>query len=157
TRLEIVRTVLIGALVILASLLLAMWIDLVVPIPMDGRWAFTRIGLVVAAISIASICFLKIRRCTPARVASIVDTRAKTGGEALAGWQLERRPPAKSSTLTRGFAQMASARAGGLLAKIAPESVLPLNPVRKSAWLLCGCVFVTVVLAALMPRVAWNQ
>src|SRR5437016_14489092 len=110
-----------------------MWLDLMLPIPTEGRWVFTRIGLVVAIISIATLSALRIRRCTFERLASLVDSRAKTGGETLAGWQLERRPPAKSTALTQGFARMASARAGERLAGIAPESVLPVDPVRKTA------------------------
>jgi hypothetical protein len=157
TWLEAIRTVLLGALVMLASVLAAMWLDLMLPISMQGRWYFTRIGFLAGIIAIAAVCALRIRRLSLARLACLVDDRASTGGEMLAGWQLERRAPPKSSALSQGFAQMASARAGERLARIAPESVLPTDRVRKVAWMLCGSIFITAALAMIMPGVAWNQ
>ncbi len=157
TWLEGVRTFLFGALILLAALLAAMWLDLMLPIPMQGRWIVTRIGLLGGIISTVAVCALRVRRFAFERLAFLVDTRAKTGGETLTGWQLERQPPAKSSILTQGLAQLASARAGERLAAIAPASVLPIDPARQAAWILCGSIFITATLATIMPGVAWNQ
>lgn len=155
--LEIVRTILSGALILLACLLAAMWLDLMLPLPMQGRWVVTRIGFLAGIIAIVTICWWRARRLTPERLALLVDTQAKTGGETLAGWQLEHQPPRKSSALTQGLAQLASARAGERLAAIAPERVLPADPLRQAAWMLCGGMLVTAVLSAIMPAVAWHQ
>jgi hypothetical protein len=151
------RTILFGALMFLAALLAFMWLDLVWAIPAVGRWAITRIGLAAAVIAIVATWWWKSRRMTPGHVAYWIDTQAKTGGEMLAGWQLEQKPPTKASSLTQGLAQMASARAGQRLATIEPEAVLPADAVKKAAWMLCGGIGLTVLLTLIIPGIAWNQ
>ncbi|HJQ79698.1 MAG TPA: hypothetical protein VJ828_07070, partial [Lacipirellulaceae bacterium] len=151
------RTFLLGALLLLAALLAFMWIDLVWAIPTAGRWAITRLGLVVGLLAIVATWWWKKRGLTTGQVAYWVDTQAKTGGELLAGWQLEQRPPAKASTLTKGLAQMASVRAGRRLASIEPESVLPADAVKKAAWMLCAGIGLTVLLTIILPSLAWTQ
>jgi hypothetical protein len=151
------RTILLGALVLLATLLAFMWLDLVWAIPTVGRWTITRLGFVAALIAIVGTWWWKSRRLTPGHVAFWVDTQAKTGGEMLAGWQLEQSPPAKASALTRGLAEIASARASRRLASIEPEAVLPADALKKAAWMLCGGIGVTVLLALIIPGIAWNQ
>jgi hypothetical protein len=151
------RTILLGGLLFLAALLAFMWLDLVWAIPTAGRWAITRLGLVAGLVAIVATWSWKSRRMTPEHVAYWVDTEAKTGGEMLAGWQLEQRPPAKASSLTKGLAQMASARAGKRLAGIQPEAVLPADAVKKAAWMLCGGIGLVVLLTIVMPGLAWTQ
>ena len=46
------RTLLVGVLVALAVLVGCMWLDLIWAIPMEGRWAITRLGAVAAVIAI---------------------------------------------------------------------------------------------------------
>src|SRR4051812_3163729 len=87
TWLEAIRTLLLGAVIIVASLLAAMWLDLMLPISMQGRWYFTRVGFLAGLITIAAICAHRIRRLSLAHLACLVDDRASTGGEMLAGWQ----------------------------------------------------------------------
>ena len=53
--LEAIRTVLLGALILLVGLLAAMWLDLMLPISMQGRWALTRLGFLAGIIGIAAI------------------------------------------------------------------------------------------------------
>jgi hypothetical protein len=149
--LQVIRAMLLGALILLGSLLAFMWIDLMLPIPTQSRWVVTRIGSLAGIIAIVATCWWRSRRLTPERLALWVDTEAKTGGETLAGWQLEQQPPSKSSALTQGLAQLASARAGQRLEAITPESVLPVDSVRKAAWMLCGGVLIAALLSAIMP------
>src|SRR5262245_38397449 len=140
SRLAIGRTVLAGALIFLLGLLAAMWFDLVWPIPTLARWGVTRLGILIGLIATIAVCLWRIRRLTSENLALWIDREARTGGEALAGWQLEQRPPAESAALSRGLAAMAAARAGARLRTIAPEHVLPNTRVRKAALLLCGAL-----------------
>ena len=151
------RTILLGALLLLGTLLAFMWLDLVWAIPTAGRWAITRIGIMAAIVAMVATWWWKSRRVTPGHVAYWIDTQAKTGGEMLAGWQLEQRPPTKASSLTQGLAQMASARASQRLAAIEPEAVLPADALKKAAWMLCGGIGLTVLLTIIIPGIAWNQ
>ncbi len=134
-----------------------MWLDLVWAIPTAGRWAITRLGVVAAIVAVVATWWWKSRRVTPGHVAYWIDTQAKTGGEMLAGWQLEQNPPAKASALTRGLAEMASTRASRRLAAIEPEAVLPADALKKAAWMLCGGIGLTMLLTIIIPGIAWNQ
>jgi hypothetical protein len=151
------RTILLGALLLLGTVLAFMWLDLVWAIPTVGRWAITRVGLIAGLVAIIAACWWKSRRVTRGHVAFWIDTQAKTGGEMLAGWQLEQRPPTKASSLTQGLAHMASVRAGQRLAGIEPESVLPADALKKAAWMLCSGVGIPALLTIIMPGIAWNQ
>jgi hypothetical protein len=157
SRLAVGRTVLLGALIFLLGLLAAMWFDLVWPIPTSARWGVTRLGLLSGLIATIAVCLWRIRHLTKENLARWIDSQARTGGETLAGWQLEQRPPAESAVISRGLAAMASARAGTRLRTIAPDDVLPNDRLRKAALLLCGAVVVVGLLTAIMPGVAWNQ
>ena len=128
---------------------------------MQGRWGVTRIGFLIGLLLRSpEFAAWRIRRFTPENLASLDRyARPDTGGETLAGWQLEHRPPAEIvSTQPQGFAAMASARAGERLAHDrARTRAASRSAFAKRPGMLCGSIFVTAALAAIMPGVAWNQ
>lgn len=155
-RLNVARIVLIGGLISLGVLLAAMWFDLIWALPMEVRWAVTRLGPPVAIVGISAICWWRSRQSTAGQLALHIDRHQRTGGEVLSGWQLEQSPP-KASKLTQGLAQMASNRAGERLDQVPPASVFPADNAKRAGWFLFAGIVATAILSAIIPSVAWNQ
>ncbi len=154
---ECARIALTAWAIAVLALLLTMWLDLIWALPATARWIITRLGGISIFIAACSVLYFRIQRSSISNLAISIDKRAGTGGQVLAGLELENGDGSGTSSITRGLAAIAASQARNRLSRIAPSSVLPLKPAQRPLIALVISLIVTAVLTAIMPTLAWNQ
>ncbi len=144
-------------LAFLGMLVIAMWIDLIWPLPSATRWAISRGGALGAVVTATIFGWWQSRHWSVERLTWQIDERAATGGVLLSGLQLATHPLPTNHPITREFAKQATRAAGERLVQIRPDEVLSSATLRRRLKQLAGFTAALTVFALAIPAVAWNQ
>jgi hypothetical protein len=154
---ESLRIALIACAIATLALLFTMWLDLIWALPATARWVITRLGAITIFAAGCLFLYIRFQRVNISNLAISIDQQALTGGQIIAGLELEKAAREGSGRITAGLAAIAADQAGNRLSRIDPAFILPLKPAKKPLIVLASSLFVMALLAAIMPSLAWNQ
>lgn len=140
----------------LLVVVLAAWSDLLWEMPGWVR-LMSLISAVVLGIGIlVAMIYRGWRQGTPRFMARRLDHVAGTGGIILTGTDLvlEQQP---NSSLTAELAQLAIQKAGSVAQTVKPSAVVPAKPIQWSWGSLMGLGLIVLLVALVLPRLAWTQ
>ncbi len=144
------------AFLLLATVVL-LWLDTIWALPAAARWGSTRIGGLLAGVTLLIVLFWRWRTVTPVRIANRADRVLESGGEVLAGWQLATRPVYPGNELSKGMAVIASQQAATRLKLLAPQKLVDRSVLRTGAVYLAGAMLTVIAISGLAPELTSYQ
>src|SRR5262245_40516257 len=136
-------------------LLVAMWLDLLWELPGAVRFC-SIIGAALLGCGVLGYIIARtLQRRSPQMLARRLAEVGGTGGEILSGTDLMSQQQA--APLSSHLAGLAIKQAGSKAQSVSTSEAVPAKPVKWSWGSLTGIAAVVVLLALLLPRVAWTQ
>ncbi|MEM7557618.1 MAG: hypothetical protein AAF394_00715 [Planctomycetota bacterium] len=139
------------------GLVVLLWLDTIVALSAPVRWFTTRPLPVLAAAGCIAWVAWKLWGTAEVWLARRIDQKGKTGGQILAGLQLETEEVKPGTELSKNLAQIAVQRTQQLLKTIAPSSVFEWKQLKRVAIYLAVSAAAVVAVALIAPGVASHQ
>ena len=133
-----------------------MWIDLLWECSTATRIAVWILAAAAALVLFASRMLAMVQHAQAQALARRIDQAGRTGGEVLAGLELDHGRP-EWSPLTAGMAQLAVGRAARLAGQVTAKEAVSGQQTRRAGSVLLALVFGMGLMAVVFPRMAATQ
>jgi hypothetical protein len=150
-----------SVLAIVATLLFAVWLDLLWDLPPRGRVAAFWVALALAAALLTRLGLAVAARLKPATLARRLDRAAGGSGVVLSGWELAQvkrsHPLPPGEVLTSGLAALAVNDATSAARSAPLQQAVSDLPLRWAAGSIAGVFVALILLAILLPSLTATQ